>query len=68
MPGPENPAGLEIPEGFTETKGRIPKTGDAALTVMFRCGYIDYRNTYVAKQLRWSDTGGKWDVVAVKRL
>lgn len=48
------------------TKGRTPRTGDAALYVQYRNGYVD-RFTYSAKQLRFSDTGDDFDVVAVKK-
>lgn len=52
--------------GFTMTKGRTPRTGDAALYVQYRNGYVD-RFTYSAKQLRFTDTGDDFDVVAVKK-
>lgn len=53
-------------KGFSLTKGRTPRTGEAALYVQYRCGYID-RWSYQAKQLRWDDTGHDWDIVAVKK-
>ena len=53
--------------GFRLTKGRTPRTGEAPLRVQFRNGYIDDKHAYTAKQLRWTDTGDSWDVVAVKR-
>ena len=53
--------------GFTPTKGRMPRTGETRLIVQFRNGYVDDRNTYTAKQLRWTDTGNDWDVVGVRK-
>lgn len=53
--------------GFTPTRGRKPRTGERRLIVQFRCGYVDKKHTYTAEQLRWSDTGDDWDIIAVKR-
>jgi len=58
---------VTIADGFHRTHGRMPRTGETKLTVQFRGGYIDERNTYTAKQLRWSDTGDDWDIVGVRR-
>ena len=52
--------------GFKLTNGRKPRTGGAKLNVQFRCGYVCHF-TYTAEQLRWTDTGDSFDVVAVKR-
>lgn len=35
--------------------------------VKFRCGYVDDKHTYSAKQLRWTDTGDSFDIVAVRK-
>lgn len=53
--------------GFTLTNGRKPRTGEKKLRVQFRGGWIDERNEYVAGQLRWTETGSDWDIVAVKK-
>jgi hypothetical protein len=57
---------VEIAEGFTPTKGRKPRTGEKRLIVQFRCGMIDEKHEYTAAQIRWSDTGDSFDVIAVK--
>ena len=49
-----------------QTFGRKPKTGDKPLFVRFRNG-MESRFSYVAKQLRWTDTGDDWDIVGVRR-
>lgn len=49
-----------------ETNGRKPRTGDKPLRVKFRCG-LESRFTYVASQLRWTDTGDSFDVVGVRK-
>lgn len=46
------------------TNGK-PPAGNGPFTVQFRCGHIDRKHTYTADQLRWTDTGHAWDVVAV---
>jgi hypothetical protein len=57
----------EIPApGYSLTKGRKPKTGEAKLMVQYRCGYVD-KWPYTSAQLRWDDTGHAWDVVAVRK-
>jgi len=48
--------------------GVMPQTGEAKLRVKFRCGYVDDKHAYTAKQLRWTDTGSGWDVVAYQRV
>ena len=46
----------EIPApGYSLTKGRKPKTGEAKLMVQYRCGYVD-KWPYTSGQLRWDDT------------
>lgn len=58
-----------IPPGFTATGGQMPRTGERKLYVAFRYGsgaYIDTRNEYTAKQIRWNDTGENWDAIAVR--
>lgn len=57
----------EIAAGFTPTKGRKPRTGEARLEVQWRNGMID-RWTYTASQLRWDDTGHDFDVLAVRKV
>lgn len=52
--------------GFVLTRGRKPRTNGAKLMVQFRCGHV-CKYEYTAEQLRWSDTGCGWDVVAVRR-
>jgi len=52
--------------GFTLTNGRTPRTGEKPLRVQFANGYV-CKWTYTAKQLRFTDTGSDWDVVAVRR-
>lgn len=59
---------MKLADGFTPTQGRKPRTGERKLRVQFRCGYVDDRHEYTAAQLRWTDTGDSWDVVAVKRV
>lgn len=56
-----------IPEPVTigrATNGRPPECA-GPFTVQFRCGHIDRKHTYTIDQLRWTDTGDAWDVVAV---
>jgi hypothetical protein len=50
---------------MTPTKWTRPRTGDTPLRVQFRCGLVS-RHLYRADQLRWSDTGGEWDIVGVE--
>lgn len=52
---------------MTPTNGRKPRTGDKLLRVQFRNGQ-ESRHEYTAGQLRWTETGGDWDVVAVARV
>jgi hypothetical protein len=52
--------------GFALTKGRTPRTGGQKLFVQFRNGWVD-KHEYTVEQLRWTDTGHAWDVVAVCR-
>lgn len=51
---------------MTPTKFRQPRTGDRLLRVQFRNGLVS-RWTYTAKQLRWSETGGDFDIIGVER-
>ena len=51
---------------YRMTKGRIPRTGTAKLSVQFRNGQIG--GPYTAKQIVWEDRGHSWDAVAVKRV
>jgi hypothetical protein len=51
---------------WRETHFRAPKTGDKPLKVKFRNG-MESRFEYVAKQLRWSDSGSDFDIVGVRR-
>ena len=51
---------------MTPTNGRKPRTGEKLLRVQFRNGLVS-RHTYTAAQLRWTDTGDDWDVIAVGR-
>lgn len=53
--------------GFTLTKGRKPRTGGEKLQVQFANGMVDDKHEYTAEQMRWSDTGDEFDIVAVKR-
>lgn len=58
---------MEIPDGFTPTKGRKPRTGERKLEVIFRNGFRDRKHSYTSAQLRWTDSGDDWDVIAVRR-
>lgn len=51
---------------MTPTKGRKPRTGERLLRVRFRNG-VESSVGYTANQLRWTDTGDDWDVVACQR-
>jgi hypothetical protein len=51
---------------MTPTKWRRPRTGDSLLRVQFRNGRLSI-HAYQARQLRWSNTGDEWDIVAVER-
>ena len=53
--------------GFTLTKGRKPRTGAAKLRVQFANGMVDEKHEYTAEQLRWTDTGYAFDIVAAQR-
>lgn len=53
--------------GFTLTKGRKPRTKDMKFVVQFRNGFIDHKHEYTADQLRWTDEGKAFDVVACRR-
>lgn len=65
MKNPLSDAPIPAP-GFTLTEGRMPRTGERKLQVQFRCGYVDGKHSYKASQIRWTDTGHDWDVVAVR--
>lgn len=59
----------EIPApGFTLTKGRKPRTGGQKLQVQFANGMVDEKHEYDASQIRFTDTGDSFDVVAVRRM
>lgn len=60
------PAEIPAP-GYSLTKGRKPRTGSDKLRVQYRNGMID-KHEYTAEQLRWTDTGDSFDVVAVRRV
>lgn len=51
--------------GFERNPGTMPPTGEMQLRVQFANGYIDTRNTYLARHLRWGKTGSGWDVGAI---
>lgn len=51
---------------WRETHFRTPRTGEKPLRVKFRNG-MESRFEYVARQLRFSDTGHEFDIVAVRR-
>lgn len=51
---------------WVETQGRKPRTGDRPLQLKFRNG-IETMKTYTAAQIRWSQVGDDWDVMAVRR-
>lgn len=51
---------------WIETHFRKPRTGEHKLRVRFRNG-MESKHEYTAAQLRWSDTGHDFDVVAVTR-
>ena len=51
---------------MTPTQFRRPRTGDKPLRVQFRNGQLSKRE-YTAAQLRWTDTGHDFDIVAVER-
>lgn len=56
--------------GFSLTKGRKPRTGEAKLIVQFRygdAGYIDRKHQYKADQINWTDNGSDWCPVAVRK-
>lgn len=53
--------------GFTLTKGRKPRTGGQKLQIQYRNGMVD-KHEYEASQLRFTDTGDSFDVVAVRRV
>lgn len=61
------PKRVVIADGFKPTNGRKPRTGETRLVVQFRCGMVDDKHTYRAADLRWTDTGDSFDIVAVKR-
>jgi hypothetical protein len=46
------------------TAFRRPRT-DRLLRVQFRNGEVS-RHEYLARQLRWTDSGSPWDVIAVE--
>jgi hypothetical protein len=47
----------------TPTNFRKPRTGERKLRVRFRNGQVS-RWTYRADQMRWTDTGDDYDIVA----
>lgn len=64
---PRKPELPPIALGFTPTKWRKPRTGEAKLRVQFRNGYVDDKHTYRASDLRWTDEGSAWDIIAVRK-
>lgn len=52
---------------WTPTQGRKPRTGEKPLRVRFANGQ-ESRWEYVASQLRWTTTGGEWDITEVARV
>lgn len=54
--------------GFHKNPGAYPDqlSPETQLVVQFANGYIDKKHTYKPAHLRWSLTGDKWDVGAVK--
>ena len=50
---------------MSPTNFRKPRTGDKKLRVQWRNGQTSI-HTYTAAQLRWSDSGHEFDVVAVE--
>ena len=53
-------------DGWTPSKFKKPRTGEAKLKVRYRCGW-ESKWEYRADQLVWDDRGDPWDIVAVKR-
>lgn len=51
---------------WVETNGRRPRTGDKLLHVRFRNG-LESKKPYLASQMRFTQVGDPWDVVAVAR-
>jgi hypothetical protein len=51
---------------WVETQGKRPRTADRLLHVRFRNGEVS-KQPYRADQMRWSQSGDPWDVVAVAR-
>ena len=51
---------------MTPTAWKQPRTGEQLLRVRFRNGRLSI-HTYTASQLRWSNSGGEWDVIEVER-
>jgi len=55
-----------IPNGFTPVlEQQIPVLKNREYFVMFRNGFVDWKNAYRADQLVWVHDGGSWDVIAV---
>ena len=54
--------------GFKLVSGkRGPRRKEQSYHVQFRKnGYIDWKHTYTADQLRWTHDGSDWDVLAVR--
>lgn len=51
---------------MTPTNYRKPRTGDTPLRVQWANGSISI-HTYVASQLRWTNTGSDFDIIACER-
>ena len=58
--------GLMQHDNWIPTKGKEPRFKEQPYYVRFRCGH-ESNQPYVAKQLRWNDTGCEWDIIAVRR-
>lgn len=53
--------------GFKLVSGkRGPNNDGKEYQVQFANGWVDRKNTYTAKQLRWVHEGSPWDIIAVK--
>lgn len=70
MNHPRNPQAGDtdslVAMSWVETNGRKPRTGERLLQIRFRNG-LESKEAYTAGQMRWTQTGDDWDVVAVRR-
>lgn len=55
-----------IAPGFTRTQWKPPRTGETPLRVQWRNGQVS-RWTFKASQLRWTDEGHPYDIIAVRK-